>query len=219
MIQITRAGLVSSITLSELDVLRSHFQRHHFVRLREFVEPTLLRMIQDRLETAEFSERNQESKELESYMTDENVRGMLLFLTNDRDLFEVVQQIAVCGKLSSFVGRVYQKVPGRGHFDTWHNDVHPSRIVGMSINLSRHIYSGGSLKIRDAESGKFLEEVINTGSGDAILFRLSPALEHRVDEVHGEAKKVAFAGWFLSGPVLQIDRSGRNLLSDGGAIF
>jgi len=210
MIQITRTGLVSSISLTELGVLRSHFQRQHFVRLREFVEPTLLRIIQDRLETAEFTERNQESKELESYMTDKNLRGILLFLTNDSELFEVVQQIANCGKLSSFVGRVYQKIPGQGHFDTWHNDVHPSRIVGMSINLSRQIYSGGSLRIRDAESGEILEEAINTGFGDAILFRLSPALQHRVDEVYGEAKKVAYAGWFLSDPVLQINRSGRN---------
>jgi hypothetical protein len=222
MIQITRTGLVSNISLTELGVLRSHFQQHHFVRLREFVEAALLRVIHDRLETAEFTERNHELKELqyrESEMKDDNLRGTLLFLANDPALFEVVQQITTCGNLTCFRGRVYQKIPGRGHFDSWHNDLDPSRIVGMSINLSRDIYCGGSLKIRDAKSKELLEEVINTGIGDAILFRISPALEHVVEEVHGKARKVAFAGWFLSGPVLLINRYGPDLISGGGAIF
>jgi hypothetical protein len=38
--------------------------------------------------------------------------------------------------------------------------------------------------------------VNNTGFGDAILFRISKDLEHRVTEVVGEVAKTAYAGWF-----------------------
>lgn len=203
MMQITRTGFVRSLSQSELDTLRSHFQTHHFVRLSQLLEPTLLNLIQKRLETAKFQERGQQEY-FESYMTDESLRAILLFLANDPDFFEVVQQLTGFSKITAFVGRVYRKLPGRGHFDCWHSDVLGGRLVGMSINLSRHVYSGGSLKIRDAESKKVLENVVNTGFGDAILFQISTLLQHRIEKIRGKAAKIAFAGWFVSGsPVLQ----------------
>ena len=48
-----------------------------------------------------------------------------------------------------------------------------SRVVGMSLNLSREVYSGGVLQIRNRESEALISEAANTGSGDAVIFRLS----------------------------------------------
>jgi hypothetical protein len=43
-----------------------------------------------------------------------------------------------------------------------------------------------------------LAEIANTGWGDAMLFRTSKQLQHRVTDVVGNEPKTAFAGWFKS---------------------
>lgn len=48
-------------------------------------------------------------------------------------------------------------------------------------------------------SEEILREVHNTGFGDALLFRISEKLTHRVQDVTGDNPKIAFAGWFLQG--------------------
>jgi hypothetical protein len=70
----------------------------------------------------------------------------------------------------------------------------------MSVNLGRQIYSGGVLQIRESESGRIVHEVANTGFGDAVVFRLSHGLKHRVTDVQGGVPREAFAGWFKSEP-------------------
>ena len=50
----------------------------------------------------------------------------------------------------------------------------------MSVNFSTGVYAGGVLRIRDRESGKIVSEVANVGIGDAVIFRLSDRLEHRI---------------------------------------
>ena len=51
------------------------------------------------------------------------------------------------------------------------------------------------MKRRDSDA--IMQEIHNTGFGDALLFRISKQLKHRVQEVKGEIPKTAFAGWFL----------------------
>jgi hypothetical protein len=72
----------------------------------------------------------------------------------------------------------------------------------MSINLSLEEYQGGELQIRETRSGKIVSEIANTGLGDAVLFPISPELEHRVLPVRGDRAKIAFAGWFRAEPGL-----------------
>jgi hypothetical protein len=70
----------------------------------------------------------------------------------------------------------------------------------VSINLSTEDYGGGILQIRERESEKIVSEIPNLGSGDAIVFRLAPHLQHRITEIEGKADKTAFAGWFRARP-------------------
>lgn len=51
------------------------------------------------------------------------------------------------------------------------------------------------MKLRDSD--EIIQEIHNTGYGDALLFRISKQLMHRVQEVIGDIPKIAFAGWFL----------------------
>jgi hypothetical protein len=84
------------------------------------------------------------------------------------------------------------------HYDKWHDDNIENRVIGMSINLSTEPYSGGLFQLRLRESGRILTEIANIGRGDALLFKISANLQHRVSDIEGDKSKTAFAGWFLS---------------------
>jgi hypothetical protein len=73
----------------------------------------------------------------------------------------------------------------------------------MTLNLSRAPFRGGQFLLRDRQSKRMLAEVANTGLGDALTFRISHELQHRIFDLQGDEPKIAFAGWFdQEGPEL-----------------
>ena len=201
-IQIGKSDLLFDCLDERLDELRKQFDREHYVRLPELLEPSLLSFIQTEIERGEFYERThagiESNKEL--CMKQNGVYGALLLFMNDERLFRVIRSITRCDPIGCFEGRVYQVIPGRGHHDAWHSDMADDRLVAMSINLSAEVYAGGALQIRDSASGRIISEAHNVGRGDSIVFRLSPQLQHRITEMEGTARKTAFAGWFRAKP-------------------
>ena len=202
MIQVTRGGTELSSSTEALAALRDQFQRRHYFLLHGLLETELVDLIQRQIDRGEFRERVHERIESnkELCLNESAAFGALLFLMNDEKLFQVIQDITESDRINCFEGRVYRVNPGDGHHDSWHNDIGEGRLVGMSLNLSREVYSGGVLQIRNRESGAIVSEAANTGSGDAVIFRLSRDLQHRITEVEGSASKTAFAGWFRSQP-------------------
>ena len=202
MIQVTRRGTELSSSTEVLGALRDQFERRHYFLLPGLLETELLDLIQRQIDRGEFRERVHEridsNKEL--CLTESAAFGALLFLMNDEKLFQLIQDITQCARIDCFEGRVYRVNPGDGHHDSWHNDIGEGRVVGMSLNLSREVFSGGVLQIRNRESEALISEAANTGSGDAVVFRLSRDLQHRSTEVEGSASKTAFAGWFRAQP-------------------
>ena len=201
-IQIGKSGLLFDGLDERLDDLRKQFDRQHHVRLPELLEPSLLSFIQNEIERGEFYERIhagiKSNKEL--CMKQNSAFGALLLFINDEKLFKMIQSITQCDRIGCFEGRVYRVIPGQGHHDAWHSDMAENRLVAMSINLSTEVYAGGTLQIRDCVSERIVSEVPNVSSGDAIIFRLSQGLQHRITEVKGKALKTAFAGWFRAKP-------------------
>lgn len=202
MIQVTRQGTEFSSSAEALEGLRAQFERRHYFLLPGLVEPGLLALIQRQIDRGEFRERVHEridsNKEL--CLTANPGVGALLFLMNDAKLFQIIQDVTRCDRIRSFEGRVYRVNPSAGHHDAWHNDIGEDRLVAMSINLSREVYSGGVLQIRERESEEIVSEVTNVGPGDAVVFRLSGDFQHRITQVEGSASKTAFAGWFRAQP-------------------
>lgn len=202
MIQVTRRGTELSSSTEVLGALRDQFERRHYFLLPGLLDAELVDLIQRQIDRAEFRERVHEridsNKEL--CLTESAAFGALLFLMNDEKLFQLIQDITECDRIDCFEGRVYRVNPGDRHHDSWHNDIGEGRVVGMSLNLSREVYSGGVLQIRGRESETLISEAANTGSGDAVIFRLSRDLQHRISEVEGSASKTAFAGWFRAQP-------------------
>jgi hypothetical protein len=200
MIRITSSGISFSGSTEDLNRFHAEFREKHFIKLPELLDSQLLQAMQRKIDKAEFYERvhGQIGSNKELCMRDHSTSVLLHFLLNNQELYHLVQRITGSPQIHGFEGRVYRVIEGGGCHDAWHNDLADSRLSALSINLSSEIYSGGVLQMRMATSSEIINEIPNTGYGDAILFKISPDLQHRITEVEGTVPKTAFAGWFLS---------------------
>lgn len=222
MIQLRRPCPDFSVPPARLHRLRGHFDRHGCVTLRRFLHPDLLRLIQGRVDKAPFHRqvyagRKRLATELCMKLSSE-ASVILLFLMNQPGLLQAIRSLTGCSRIRSFVGRAYRLVPGRGDTMRWHTDWLPDqgRLVGLSVNLSRAVYQGGMLQIRERASARVIGRVSNVGFGDAVIFRISPKLMHRVTDIEGRVAKTAWAGWFISTPLRGKSRRKRTRVPQSG---
>jgi hypothetical protein len=208
MIQVSREG--TRYDESAIAGARAHFDAHHWLKLRAFLAPPLLTDTQHAIRTARFVETVHTAvspPSVDVCMEPNATSALLELLCNDPGLFEAIEAITGCGPLTRFSGFVYRLTAGAGHHHNWHNDMVQNRRVAMSINLEREPYQGGVLQIRQRD-GEVFARVENVGAGDAILFRIDAALQHRATAVTAGVK-TAFAGWFRSGPSLRDELASR----------
>lgn len=203
MIQLTRTRLRCDIDDRALARLADGFASAHLLCLPAFLDDDLRAMVDQRLDTAEFRMRVEEGMEIEETIIDPALAGLFTLVLNDPRLFVLVDRLTGCGPVGCFTGRAYRRRASRGAGDRyypWHNDVADDRLIGLSIHLGREPYEGGVLQLRTAGSHEPVGEVANTGHGDAVLFRISDALEHQVTPVTGVAPRTVMAGWFRRKP-------------------
>ena len=199
MIQLTKDGIAGTVNL---EGLARQFEESHVFRLAQLLHSDLVQMISSRLETCEWTTRDDGKIAREAEPTDLAPANILTFATNTLEFLNLMRVIARCPEIKYFSGRVYRMAATADHFDSWHSDLgdpRNDRLVGMSINLSHRPYQGGLFRLRDEASGEILCQLPNTGRGDALFFRISPALKHMVTPIEGSEPKTAFAGWFQSG--------------------
>jgi len=132
---------------------------------------------------------------------EERLDEKVFFRANRKHIvnLRLIEKITGQPQLGEFDGRVYRMTNSAEHAFNWHSDAFDRRAVTMSVNLSTQIYDGGGLQLKYRESEEILQEIHNTGLGDALLFRISRDLVHRVLGVKGDIPKTAFAGWFHEG--------------------
>ena len=199
LIQLTRKGVAFTGTQADLNSLREKYERDNYVILPQLYQPTLLEEIMLRVDAAQFVPKDHDGFALELCMDDQVTAAMMEFFPNNPAFLRLLERITGQSRIGEFTGRVYRMTSSGGHYDHWHTDCWDRRVVTMSVNLSRKAFAGGALQIKHRGSGMILCEIRNTGFGDALLFRISGDLAHRVQGVEGEIPKTAFAGWFLEG--------------------
>jgi 2OG-Fe(II) oxygenase superfamily len=195
MLQLTRNGLVLH---GQLDALRERFITNHCVVLENLLEPALLEKLQRQIEQAPWRSTTYGNVGTELTLDDPATVHTLLFLLNRAEFLDAIRIITGCEEISDFHGRVYRLAAGPQSQLSWHTDIdsEEQRYVGLSVNLSTDVYGGGSFELRDRLTKAPLAQINNTGFGDALLFRVSNNLEHRVTEVVDKVAKTAYAGWF-----------------------
>ncbi len=200
MIQISRSGV--RYEEIRIDELTQEFRERKVVRLPELIEPSLLDHVRRRMEVGPWQPRIHPGIGDEYTLNDLAALSLLHFVANFAEFRGLIARISGSCSLRRFQGRIYRMFPGR-HHDDWHDDDIDSRAVGLTLNLSSVPFRGGLFLMRARESGRMLAQIANTGQGDALIFKISKHLEHRVADVEGDEPKTAFAGWFKTkGPQL-----------------
>ena len=199
-IQITRAGAVVHSSQAQLDTLGNAFVAQHWLLLPNFLDRSLLDLIQQKLRETEYCVVDRETG-VELRPVDCTTYLATELLLNSPKLFRAIEQITACGRIASFSGRIYSRPANSSYFNRWHTDItDEGRMIALSINLNSEPYEGGALQIRSAGTHEVLCEVYNRNYGDALIFPVDEKFEHRVCEVESGAAKIALAGWFRSKP-------------------
>jgi len=196
LIRLARRGPLVRQDQPLFNALKDEFRQRRFVKIPQFLDADFLAWIQDQIAHESMKLRvhgNDIATELS--LPECTCLGLLTFYVNDPAVLAFVADLAAEPRLTRFIGRVYHRLPGV-HHDNWHDDIHPARKVGMSINLSDAVYEGSVFQMREAETKRPLGEIANTGFGDAIFFDIAEDLEHRTSPLTGTASKTAYAGWF-----------------------
>ena len=198
MLQLTRSGLEPG---ADLEALSGKFAESHAIHLPGLLHPDLMTTIWRETDKGTWTgiEHVEIGREL---LLERGVAfAVLHFVVNSPEFIQTVKLITRCSSISIFEGRVYRKMPQADHYDCWHSDAvedaaNEPRLAGMSINLGSVPYAGGVFQLRKKGTERPLCELPNIGAGDAILFRISSTLEHRITPIKGLVPKTAFAGWF-----------------------
>lgn len=208
MITITKNGLTGCED-HIVDRLRREFAEKRCTILPRLLEDKLLDKILGNLDTASFYENQHTASGDAIFASDLSVptKSIVLhqlnFLFNNPGLFRLIEIITGCTEIRGFSGRIYRNMPGTDHFLDWHDDTSgPTRLIGMSINLSKEKYEGGVFQIRKKGNSDNLKEVSCGNRGDTHIFKVSPHLEHCVTTVTGNFPRTAGAGWFTSDTLL-----------------
>ena len=201
MIRIDKSGIeISTNIRDQRERLRALFDTENFLRLPKLISSDLLEELYAQILQSGWEPKSHDGIGEEVCVNDHSIEGLINFLLNDQELFDLIEGLTGCPPIGSFAGRVYRMVPGSGHYDSWHSDFGEHRLLALTINMSKEIYQGGVLQIRERHAPSNMREISNTEFGNAILFRLGANLEHRVTSIEGAVPKTAFAGWFRSEP-------------------
>jgi 2OG-Fe(II) oxygenase superfamily/Coenzyme PQQ synthesis protein D (PqqD) len=181
------------------------YEREHAILLPRFLAPRLLAVIREQIDRGRFRRVIHKGFGSDEFLPRHNATAALIFLLDDPRVFAEIRRLTGCGPLRSVSASIRRAIAGKGKSLSWHNDNAESRRAAITINLSPRPYRGGLLEIRRKRDGSIVKQIANVGPGDAVLFRVSVALEHRNTEVIGPNPKTAFSGWFRSASVF--DRS------------
>jgi hypothetical protein len=198
--QLTRNG---PILYGRLDTLRDRFATEHCVVLRNMLEAPLLEEIQQNIKHAQWQNGSAYAGKFGTLFTldDPVALNIIQLLLNGPEFLNVIRMITGCKEISEFRGgAIYRMAAGRQHQLSWHSDLvdKEDRRVGFSMNLSTGVFRGGTFELRNRLTMKGFAQVNNTGFGDAILFRISRDLQHRVIPIMEGVPKTACTGWFVA---------------------
>jgi 2OG-Fe(II) oxygenase superfamily len=200
LVQLCRSGALVNADAKAVENLQRQFVERHCILLARLIDPEILAVVLEQVSKAQFVARDIEHIGTETWIPSSVSACTLTFLANSQEFLRFIERVTSCDRIGDFFGRIYRMPPTEGHEFDWHDDtpLHDHRMLTLSLNLSTAAYEGGETQIREKASERILFKIANTGLGDAIVFRVSPALEHRVTPVRGTIPRTAFAGWFRS---------------------
>ena len=207
LVRLTRRGASAIDSPVDVAAARIAFERQHAVHLPELLDRDLLHFVQRQIEIDGFRERVHDAlpdRPVDLVLNPSCASAALLLAANDVAFLELARLVTGRAEIQSFLGTIHRRLSHAAHACAWHDDLVDGRVAALTINLGPEPYQGGVLQIRREADGEIVYEHAVTGAGDAILFKLDPAIEHRVTEPTGRAARTVFTGWFRTEPVREL---------------
>lgn len=115
-------------------------------------------------------------------------------------LFRWLEQVTGCAPITRAGGDVARTHAAPDDRLDWHDDLNAPesamRRLAITIALDDLAYSGGLFELRRVGSTAPLLAYKHERAGTAVIFEVSPELEHRVRPLTGGGPRLVYAGWF-----------------------
>ena len=203
MISLSASRMEGALSPKEIADLSTAFSRQHGVCLPNLLAAPLIEAVRTRCDSVRFEPRELEGLGTQLCCHDPVINMTLLVALNRHPFFSVLEDVTRRQPIRGLDGLVYRLVPGTDQQLRWHDDGNePGRLLGFSLHLGGEPYQGGTFQLRRRGSQELSWEVGSADAGDAVVFDVGPALEHRITPLMGGTPRTVFAGWAVTEPAL-----------------
>lgn len=192
-----RVGAVATtVDAGQLDHARAQFAARHALQLDDAFDPGLLASLMNLCRTTKFETEQVGTIGWRTVEATDQVGRALRFILGRDAFLRWVEAVSGCGGLTNVSGVLAEMLPGSDHVLGWHDDCNdPARRLALIVHLSDAPFAGGRFELgrKDGEGPTSTAGYLAPGS--MLLFRVDPALRHRVTAVEGGRGRRVFAGW------------------------
>lgn len=186
------------ISIDKIEDYKRKFTKNKCFLIKNLIEEEFFKEFVKKLEKVSFYEKEEAGeykfgKVMFVPLTEPSV-FILNVLLNDKTLFSALEEITNCSSIKDFVGRIHRS-EGKTHEIKWHGDNSDNRLLAITLCLGEDRFEGAKFQLREKESKKMLAEFGQLEPGDAIIFQISPELEHRLSPIMS-GKRTVGVGWF-----------------------
>lgn len=177
------------------------FARIASLVMPKFFDPVLLARLSPGKEAADFRSRYTPGIGTQLVNWDPRLIGAVRMHMVSDQLRQILSVITGMPIPRGFDGILSRSEPGGQQRLDWHDDQRKvgGRVLGLTLNVGTS-YQGGRLQVRSKATKEHFANVGLTNPGDAVLFRISRDLEHRVTDVVGTQARLVLTGWFHDAP-------------------
>jgi hypothetical protein len=201
MMQLDFGHASGEVTDDELNALRAQFARCGGIHLPGLLSPRVSDAVSRRCGLSTFSPRDLGPLGIQLRCVDATMEIAVTLALNRSPLLRLLECVTDRSPIRSITGHIARLAPGTHQQLTWHDDENDAeRMLGLSVHLGSDPYQGGLFQLRTKHDRQIRWDIGNTGPGDAIIFTVAPAFEHRVTPVTGTVARTVFAGWAMASP-------------------
>lgn len=186
----------TSLDPAQVDRARALFAERHALLLPEAFDPVLLASVMALCRTTAFETERVGTIGWRTIEAGDRVGRALRFVL-ERDAFlRWVETVTGCAGLTNVSGVLAEMLPGTDHVLGWHDDCNDAtRRLALIVHLSDASFDGGRFELARKSEDRPIATAGYLPPGSILLFRVDPALRHRVTAVEGVRVRRVFAGW------------------------
>jgi hypothetical protein len=201
MIQLDFGHASGEVTGDELNALRAEYARCRGIHLPGLLSPRVGDAVTRRCGPLTFRPRDLGPLGIQLRCVDATIELAVTLALNRSPLLRLLERVTERSPIGSIEGHIARLAPDTHQELTWHDDGDGAeRVLGLSVHLGSDPYQGGLFQLRTKDDRQIRWDIANTGPGDAIVFTVAPAFEHRVTPVTGTVARTVFAGWAMASP-------------------